>query len=290
MICSIHNSYLTLSVDTLGAQMMSILSSDGCEYLWQGDAAYWQDRAPVLFPMIGRLYGEKYCIHGKQYSMGIHGFAAGLEFAVAEHSGHRLVLRLTDSPETLKQYPFPFVLEITYVLTGSTVEVTFRVQNTGSQTMSFGIGGHPGFRVPLEEGEHFEDYTLAFSRSCRPDRMLFNEQILVSGQTEPFRLENDCFLPLDHKLFDNDAIILQNTDRQLTLCSKGKRSITLAFPHMPYVGIWHWPKTDAPYVCIEPWSSLPGRQELVEDLSCRSDLIHLTPGNRYCNTWSITIG
>ena len=67
------------------------------------------------------------------------------------------------------------------------------------------------------------------------------------------------------------------------------RAVTVAHPQMPYLGIWHMPHTDAPYVCIEPWSSLPSRQDVVEELSCKSDLIHLAPGAEYENTWSIAI-
>ena len=51
----------------------------------------------------------------------------------------------------------------------------------------------------------------------------------------------------------------------------------------------HMPHTDAPYVCIEPWASLPSRQDVVEELSCKSDLIHIAPGAEYENTWSIAI-
>ena len=58
---------------------------------------------------------------------------------------------------------------------------------------------------------------------------------------------------------------------------------------MPYLGMWHVPNTDAPYLCIEPWSSLPARQNVVEDFACKSDLIQLGPGKTYINTWSITI-
>ena len=61
------------------------------------------------------------------------------------------------------------------------------------------------------------------------------------------------------------------------------------FADFPYFGIWHMPKTDAPYVCLEPWSSLPGRQDITEDLSCRSDLISLAPGKEYTATWSVTL-
>ena len=79
--------------------------------------------------------------------------------------------------------------------------------------------------------------------------------------------------------------------REITLRSEtGNRFIRVTYPQMDYLGIWHWPKTDAPYVCIEPWSSLPARHGIVEEFSCKSDLIHLLPEKTYENTWTITIG
>ena len=50
------------------------------------------------------------------------------------------------------------------------------------------------------------------------------------------------------------------------------------FPGFPYLGLWHCPHTAAPYVCIEPWCSLPSRQDLVEDLSDQPSLLRLPSG------------
>lgn len=285
MQISIHNENISLTVDTLGAQMMSLRSGER-EYLWQGDPQYWQDRSPILFPMIARLYQEKHLVDGREYTMGIHGFAAQREFSVAEQVDDRLVLRLESDAATLEQYPFRFCFEVQYWLKGRTLEISYRVENTDSRAMSFGIGGHPGFRVP---GEQFAEYRLEFSKPCRPDRVLFSQQILLNGQTRPYPLKEGRSIPLTHSLFDEDAIILQNTDRAVSLCHGDKPCVTVSFPDMPYIGFWHWPKTDAPYVCMEPWSSLPGRQDVVEDLSTRSDLIHLPAGESYVNRWSVTI-
>ena len=76
MLITIQNQNLKLAVDTLGAQMMSLRSGDGLEYLWQGDPRFWSDRAPTLFPFIGRLTDNRCRVLGKEYPMGIHGFAA----------------------------------------------------------------------------------------------------------------------------------------------------------------------------------------------------------------------
>lgn len=288
MLISLKNPHLSLTVDTLGAQMMSLTAGD-TEYLWQGDPAYWSDRAPTLFPFIGRLWNGQYCYRGSTYQMGIHGFAAQSEFAVAEQGRDFAVLRLSADESILRVYPFRFALDITYRLSGTTVEVTYAVRNEGEAVMPFGIGGHPGFRVPLEAEEKFEDYCLEFSSPCRPDRVGFTPDVYLSGLDTAYPLEDHCRIRLRHDLFDDDAIILKNMCREITLKSP-RHFIRLSYPRMAYLGIWHWPKTDAPYVCIEPWSSLPARQNVVEDFACKSDLIHLLPGKTYENTWTITVG
>lgn len=290
MIVTIKNNDLELKIDTMGAQMMSLKAGD-TQFLWQGDPTYWPDRAPTLFPLIGRLWNNSYKYHGKSYAMYIHGFAASSEFCVAEQEEEYVVLSLTRSAETLAQYPFDFKLRITYRLLGNKVEIAYNVQNEDSETMPFGIGGHPGFRVPFEEGTQFEDYYLEFPLECQPDRVDFTPEVYVSGQDERFLLEQGHFLRLRHELFDEDAIILKNMSREVYLrVPKSKYYVCISYPQMDYLGIWHWPKTDAPYVCIEPWSSLPGRHGVVEEFACKSDLIHLQAGASYENTWSITIG
>ena len=62
MIVTIHNDQLTLTADTLGAQMESITSYKGTEYLWNGDERYWKGRAPVLFPFVARLKDKTYTV------------------------------------------------------------------------------------------------------------------------------------------------------------------------------------------------------------------------------------
>ena len=290
MLYAIQNSNLLLTVDSLGAQMMHLQTVDGREYLWQGDAAYWPDRAPVLFPFIGRLTQSRYRYEGQEYPMGIHGFAAQQEFACRTHDPDRLVLELTDNPETHKQYPFSFSLAITYQLVEDRVEISYQVENHSEKVMCFGIGGHPGFRVPLEEGEQFTDYVLEFTGSCQPDRVGFTPEVYLSGHDQPYPLVEGKLLSLRHDLFDEDAIILKNMSREVTLRSRtSAHGVRVTYPDMPYLGIWHWPKTDAPYVCIEPWTSLPARQNVIEDFECKSDMIHLMPGKRYTNCWCIRI-
>ena len=291
MTHTIQNAFLTVTVSEQGAELRSIQDAAGTEYLWQGDPTYWGDRAPLLFPFIARLTNNSYKYMGKTYPMTIHGFAAASRFSVAEKVGTRIVLELKESSETLAQYPFAFTLQVIYALEENTLQVTYHVENRDEKTMPFGIGGHPGFNVPLAEGERFEDYELEFACPCQPDRVGFTPAVYLSGHDEAYPLREDRFIDLQHELFDEDAIILKNMAREVTLRSKvSGKGLTVRYPDMPYLGIWHWPKTDAPYICIEPWSSLPSRQDVVEEFSCKSDLVHLASGKCYETAWSISLG
>ena len=290
MLHTIQNSAMSVTVDELGAQLMRITAADGTEYLWNGDPAYWTGRAPNLFPYVGRLTNDRYAYGGKEYEMTRHGFAKRTAFSPADQGRANLTLRMTDTPESRESYPFSFRFDVSYVLEGDTLAVVYAVENRGHETMYFGIGGHPGFRVPLEEGKRFEDYRLTFARPSRPCRVLLSDSYMLSGHDALYPLEDGATLPLRHGLFDGDAIILKNFERTMTLSAgEGTRGLTLSCPQMRYLGIWHQPKTDAPYVCLEPWASLPSRQDVVEDLTQQNDLISLEPGQHYENRWTITI-
>lgn len=55
MIYTLENDSLKVQVNSHGGELWSIQTKDGAEYLWQGDEAYWKDRALNLFPYIARL-------------------------------------------------------------------------------------------------------------------------------------------------------------------------------------------------------------------------------------------
>lgn len=290
MLYTIKNEVVSVTINSLGAEMQSITGADGTEYLWYGDKTYWGNRATNLFPYVGRMTGESYVLNGKQYNMKIHGFARHMEFTAQQQNETCVAFTLTDTETTRTCYPFPFIFSVIYELDGPEIRITYHVENKGNETMFFGLGGHPGFRLPLEDGKVFEDYSLTFSQPCHPSRALVAPSYMMSGVEALFPLENDTTLPLRHELFDDDAIILRHFDKTLTLSAgKGSRGVRVHMPQMKCLGLWHAPKTQAPYVCIEPWVSLPSRDGVVEDLSQQSDLVALDAGKTYENTWSITL-
>ena len=50
------------------------------------------------------------------------------------------------------------------------------------------------------------------------------------------------------------------------------------------------PKTEAPYMCIEPWTSVPAIDNVVDDFETKLEMNRLAPGDSYTNSFSITVG
>lgn len=287
MIYTIKNEFLSVDINGKGAELWSI-KKDGTEYLWQGDATYWPNRATTLFPYIARLNEGKYTYKGNEYSMIIHGFAKTFEFAVKNQTESEIELEIVANDETLAQYPFLFAFSMTFSLEGSTLVQKYTVKNVDEKTMYFGVGGHTGFNVPLDEGVDFTDYVLEFDEAGTPTHVLTDDKNLISGECVPASF--DKVLKLRHDLFNDDAVLLTDMAKTVELkTEKGEKSVTVSYPSMKYLAIWHKPRMEAPYVCIEPWSSMPSRGDRIEDFETQENLISLDAGKTYENVWTITI-
>ena len=289
MIYEIRNESLKVRVSTLGGELMSV-QKDGVEYLWQGDPAFWSGRAYNLFPICGRLTEGKYTYRGETYKMDLHGFVRKSELELYAQTENSIAFRLRPNAEISEIYPFDFTYRVFYTLEGNTLKIRYRVRNKGFKPLIFSVGGHPGFNLPLEEGLKFEDYRLEFACEKPAKALVMSPTCFVTDKREPFALEKGRILPLRRDLFDNDAIVLEDMCRKVKLCSdKGKRSVTVDFPDMKYLGIWHAPKKAAPYVCIEPWTSIPSTDGEVDDLERKADMEKLESMEIYRNEWSITL-
>ncbi len=279
MIFTIENKHLKASVNTMGAQLYSLYSKDTrTEYLWQGDSAFWGDRALNLFPFIGRMYEKQYTYAGQVYPSRTHGLARYFPFRLEKRSATRLVFLLTENEKTLKEYPFRFEFRVIFEVKGKTLTTRYQATNTDERTMICAFGGHPGINIPFSEGT-FEDYYLEFSEpACAKRHLLADGQPYMADKSLPYPLTDGKKLPLKHDLFDNDAIILSNTSRIVSVKSKtDPRYITMHYEDFKYIGFWHIDHKDAPYVCLEPWSALPASNGIVDELESKADMCHIPP-------------
>lgn len=289
---TIFNDFIEVTVSDVGAELMSIRSKkDGTEFLWQGDPEFWKGRAYNLFPICGRLTEGKYTFEGKTYEMNLHGFVRKSVLDATVLACDKIDFGLRSDAKTMEMYPFEFEYHICYSLVGSTVQMEISVVNHTESTMPFALGGHPGFNVPLAGEGNFEDWKLEFCPECAPVQVVMSDACLTTPERAAFPLEEGKFLPLSHSLFDRDAVILTGASKRITLKSDvSAHSVTVEVPDaMKYLGIWHAPHKEAPYVCIEPWTSLPSYDGEVDDLASKRDMFELSPLASYTLIWAVTV-
>lgn len=286
----IENDLISVAISPKGGTLWSVKGKEtGIEYLWQGDPAFWGGTAPNLFPIVGRLFGNEYTWESRRYSLNCHGFLRDLELRVDQAEADSCTFVLEDSEQTREVYPFAFRVSLRYRLEGRRLVITWDVKNRGQSVMHCAIGGHPGFNVPLEEDLRFEDYRLRFDEKAEYRVVEFSDHVLTLGE-KPYALQDGRILPLRRELFAHDAVVLTNCSRKVTLESdKGRHGVTVCFPDMPYVGFWQVAKPDTPYLCVEPWSALPGREGVTEDLSTIPGFYAIQPGESVKNEWSIEV-
>ncbi len=70
MIYTLENEHLKISLSNHGGELHSIKGKkDNTEFLWSGDEAYWKYHAPILFPIVGKVFNSKYTVDGKTYEL-----------------------------------------------------------------------------------------------------------------------------------------------------------------------------------------------------------------------------
>jgi galactose mutarotase-like enzyme len=289
-MATIRTAQIEVSAAALGAELTSIRSRDGTEYLWQGDPRFWASRSPVLFPIVGALPGGVFTHGGKSYGLGNHGFARKTEFTPAGEAGEELRYELRASQATLAQYPFRFALTVAYRASGRTLSVEWRVRNEDTEKMVFSIGAHPGFRAPLEAGETREDFELLFETRETVRRHFLNADNVRTGESEVF-LNGEDRVPLTPALFERGAIVLMDhKSRELTLRSrKSGRFVRLRFSGFPYLGIWS-PRGDTPFVCLEPWHGVMPLAGSSTELAAKEGCLGLEPGRDFTASYQIEVG
>jgi galactose mutarotase-like enzyme len=293
MLYEISNEYLTASVDTRGAELRSVRrTGDGLEYLWQGNPEFWAERAPVLFPLIGRLKKGSYSLGGEAYAMGLHGFAKDCEFSGMGEGGDALSFTLRDTAATRLSWPFSFRLEIRYSLSKRRLEKTHILRNEGREELLYEIGGHEGYNLALLPGERMSDYYLQFEGMDSIRTFELDADLMITRRTRTIGLREGR-LELAMRLFDGDALVLDEVGgRTVTIAnSRNAEKVRVSFPDFPYLGIWTCPgERETNYVCIEPWSSLPDCDYLDDRLENKRGIRRLAPGASEALGYSMEFG
>ncbi|MEG0766294.1 MAG: aldose 1-epimerase family protein [Clostridia bacterium] len=279
----LSNTAVSVTIDTLGAEMVSMRDAQGVERLWEGNPAVWKSHAPVLFPVCGGLKEDRYTLDGKSYPMAKHGFAKTREFLVETQTADGVTMVLRADEETRKGFPFAFTLRVRYALEGSRVCVEYIVSNEGDRTMYFSMGAHEGYACP----EGIEAYEIVFDETENARSYVLHGNLL--GEETRDTLRDTRVFPLKYEDFAVDALVfLDVRSRGVTLRSRAHgRTIRVDFPGFAYFLLWT--KPNAPYICIEPWCGIQDFEGTSFDLTQKRGILSLPAGETLTRTHTITL-
>ena len=253
MNVTIRDGAFAVTINTRGAELHSVKNEDlDLEYIWQGDPAFWRDRAPFLFPIVGRLLDDKYILDGKEGTIPMHGFARMMEFTVTEQTENSVTLELHENEKTLQWYPFRFTVKAVYTLGGDKLAIRHDITNHTDRDMPFSIGEHPGFNAPLLPGDQVGDFYLEFSQEENALRWHLNDEIIDWNET----YLNGNRIDVQYHTFDKGALIFKDLQSESVSlrCKNHDHGVTVDLRQWRFLGIWA--KPHAPYVCIEPWNGI----------------------------------
>lgn len=221
--------------------------------------------------------------------MGRHGFARDMEFKLIKKTENKLTFALESSDETYQQYPYHFILSVSYILKKNSIHVIWHVHNIDTREIHFQIGGHPAFNVPdLQEGEPLAGAML-FDNTGEVERVYGN----VGGCIRPERYPVDSVNGLwefTEESFKDDAVIIDKSQiHKVTLLDKEKLPVVSVKFSAPAVGLWSpWGK-NAPFVCIEPWYGIHDYVEYEGEFKDKYLMNHLQPGASFMSEYTIKI-
>ncbi len=286
-LVTIENNWLRVSIDPYGAELQSIRHKNTeTEYLWQGDPEHWANRSPVMFPVNVRFKDERFSYRGKTYEMPRMGLAMISDFETfPSEDGEAVTLSLRANEMTRQYYPFEFVFDATYRLESNRLVNEYRVSNNGSETMYFALGGHPGFRTPLDNGRARSDYEISFSKRLERDRAEIKESLIQTTRV-PF-LENERKFTLDDPRIPSGGMFQKDMPaRKIGVGLAGMLPyVTVDLGDFPNVNIFTPP--GKPFVCIEPMVAHHDIQESPLAIEEKPFLISLEPGE--AKTYAFTI-
>jgi galactose mutarotase-like enzyme len=257
---TLQNNEMTIVISEIGAELQSIKAADGTEYLWNGDAAFWAKRAPVLFPICGALKDNEFCYEGKTYTLEKHGYARFETFEVEKQTETEAVFLLRSDDKSRAMYPFEYELRIGYQLNGKTLNVSYDVANLDATPLYMSIGCHEAYACP----EGIEAYEIVFPEEetlyTTPDPLHSDDKQLV--------IENSTVLPLREEDYAIDALIFRGGTRSDSLVLRHKetgRGLKIAYEGFKHLLLWQPYK--APFICVEPWCGYPDTTEHDGDIT-----------------------
>lgn len=290
---TINNGIIKIDVAEHGAELQSLMMNN-YEYLWNANPNFWARHAPILFPIVGRVWNNVISVDNEQYSLSQHGFARDMDFTVIGKGDTSLFLQLVSNETTLQKFPYHFELNVSYHLNKNKVYVTYEVVNTGVDTMFFQIGAHPGFFLP-RHGKSADNKFVLFSddEGLKPiDNVIISsigEKGCLSLEKKNLRLDAGV-VAITPELFNHDALIFEDSQvRRVTIKDADNKDYISVVFDAPVLGLWSPNGKNAPFVCIEPWYGRCDRENFTGDISDKEWINRLDAGKNFVMEFCIVM-
>lgn len=280
MLTILKNDNFEATINSHGAELKSLKNTNnGTEYIWNGNAEYWTGSSPVLFPIVGKVFNNEIHVDGKAYPLENHGFCRKGEFELIESNDTIAIFQYKYNDESLKMYPFKFILELKYTLKDNGIQIDYTVYNNDNKVLPFQLGTHPAFNCPFDNTK-LTDWYFEFEKNETLDAMKVIDNIASKGNLKRV-LTNDKKLDLSHELYFDGVLAFKDINsRSVTLKSeKSDKNINVTFSGFKDFGTWQ-PK-NAPFVCIEPWYGHFDYEGFTGDITEKPNMLKIEKGTNY---------
>ncbi len=246
---------------------------DGRELLWSGDPEHWDFHAPILFPRVGASVGGMVLVGDDFFPMPQHGFARRLSFTLIEQDEASARLRLCDSEETRKHYPFRFELDAVYRLGPDSLTLALDVTNTGSRDLPYAIGFHPAFPWPFSaEGKAGHSVVFAAEESDLVPEVAAGGLLARRSRRVPLNGQNLLLTP---DLFTEALVFLDARSRAMRFEAPDSAAIVMETAGFPHLAVWSRPT--APFLSLECWSGHADWEDASGQLGDLASMTNLHP-------------
>lgn len=269
---SISSKNYKLILSSLGAELVGLYrKGQDHNWIWSGES--WKRHAPILFPIVGRLKGDRYTLDGEIYELGQHGFARDTLFSVIESDSKSITFKMSSSEQTLAKYPYSFEFFVRYEVSDDDVAVTFRVRS--EQEIFFSCGWHPGFSFPNHK-------SLLGDMQVTSEASDFSHQLLNGeGLIQPQLTAESASLVIQDSTFQQDALIFKNGLGNLVELSSKKAGVKISMHTGGASQFGIWSKNPSEFVCLEPWWGCADLEAAQGDLKSKFGIQCISPNEEW---------
>lgn len=249
----------------------------GRDLLWTPDAAVWARTSPILFPIVGWAAGGVIRMEGREYPIGVHGFAAETDFEPVSTGEDLVRLRLSENDATLAAFPFRFRLEVAYRLRAGGLEVGFDVANPGERPLPYALGFHPGFRWPFAATGR-DGHRAEFDTPEDDSVPEITARGLFSALRRALGFDGRTLALSDPLLAREALCFLDANSRVVRFVAPDGASIRMAVEDFPHLALWSRPP--APFLSIEAWTGHGDPDGFSGEIGDKPSMRWLAPGAR----------